>query len=175
VISGSKKGIKIEIPKTKNVRPTIDRVKEAIFSIIQFEIKNKCFLDLFAGSGQVGIESLSRGASGAIFVDKFYYSVLAIKKNLSNLKLENKAKVFMMDAATFLENTDLKFDLAFLDPPYSSGVLKQILPLLVKKMLPNGIIIRENSINNPLEDIKGFKIRKLYKYSNVSVVIYDKQ
>ena len=97
VITGSARGRRLETLEGEDVRPTTDRVKEAVFSIIQFETEGRVFLDLFAGSGQMGIEALSRGADSASFVDNSKKSVETVKRNLKTIKLEDRAKIFQMD------------------------------------------------------------------------------
>ena len=121
VITGSARGRRLETLEGEDVRPTTDRIKEAVFSIIQFETEGRNFLDLFAGSGQMGIEALSRGAKSASFVDNAKKSLETVKRNLKATKLENSAKVFAMDFHSFLSMNSQRFDIAFLDPPYRTG------------------------------------------------------
>ena len=120
VITGTARGRVLRTLEGEDVRPTTDRVKEAVFSIIQFEIEGRRVLDLFAGSGQLGIEALSRGAASATFVDMSKDSLSAVKYNLEHTKLGDNAKVVQTDALSFLKLTKDKFDLVFLDPPYAS-------------------------------------------------------
>lgn len=117
-----------------DIRPTTDRVKEGIFSSIQFDLEGASVLDLFAGSGQLGIEALSRGADKAYFVDNSKKSLETVKKNLAITGLENKSKLFNMNGHDFLKITDQKFDFIFLDPPYDMGILTEILPDLCDKL-----------------------------------------
>ncbi|MDR0404825.1 MAG: 16S rRNA (guanine(966)-N(2))-methyltransferase RsmD [Oscillospiraceae bacterium] len=174
VISGSEKGKKIKIPKEKNIRPTKEKVKEAIFSALQFEIEGKCFLDLFAGSGQIGIEAMSRGASEAIFVDNNPKSVGLIRKNLRSVDLFRKSSIFLSDATKFLKNTNLSFDLVFLDPPYAAKILTDCLNLLTKKMRDGGIVVCESAREAPSPEItKNFIPRKCYYYGETKIIIYD--
>jgi 16S rRNA (guanine(966)-N(2))-methyltransferase RsmD len=174
VVSGSKKGGKIKIPKSSHIRPTIDRVKEAIFSALQFKIQEKSFLDLFSGSGQMGIEALSRGASSAVFIDNSFESIKIIKKNISDFEFEDKSKVFLSDAIEFLETTNFNFDIAFLDPPYGSENLSLILSSLAKKMKPGGIFVCENSRNTVVpENVRNFSLKKRYHYGDILVTMYN--
>ena len=119
VITGTARGRVLRTLEGEDVRPTTDRVKEAVFSIIQFEIEGRRVLDLFAGSGQLGIEALSRGAASATFVDMSKDSLSTVKYNLEHTKLGDNAKVVQTDALSFLKLTKDKFDIVFLDPPYA--------------------------------------------------------
>ena len=123
VITGTARGRVLRTLEGEDVRPTTDRVKEAVFSIIQFEIEGRRVLDLFAGSGQLGIEALSRGAASATFVDMSKDSLSAVKYNLEHTKLGDNAKVVQTDALSFLKLTKDKFDIVFLDPPYASSLV----------------------------------------------------
>ena len=122
VISGAARGIVLKTPDGMKTRPTADRVKEALFSIIQFEVPGRNVLDLFGGTGQLGIESLSRGANRAVFVDAQDASCKLIKENLKRSGFTDQAQVLRMDYANFLKTTTEKFDLIFLDPPYMEEV-----------------------------------------------------
>ena len=115
VITGTARGRVLRTLEGEDVRPTTDRVKEAVFSIIQFEIEGRRVLDLFAGSGQLGIEALSRGAASATFVDMSKDSLSTVKYNLEHTKLGDNAKVVQTDALSFLKLTKDKFDIVFLD------------------------------------------------------------
>lgn len=130
VITGTARGRVLRTLEGEDVRPTTDRVKEAVFSIIQFEIEGRRVLDLFAGSGQLGIEALSRGAASATFVDMSKDSLSAVKYNLEHTKLGDNAKVVQTDALSFLKLTKDKFDIVFLDPPYASSLVVDSMKLL---------------------------------------------
>ena len=125
VITGFAKGKRIETLTGDDVRPTIQRIKEAVFSAIQFDIQGKVFLDLFAGSGQMGIEALSRGATSSFFIDSKRDSIEIIKSNLKTTGLSDKAVVVNSDSLLFLNRTIQKFDIAFLDPPYRTEILEK--------------------------------------------------
>lgn len=173
VISGTAKGRKLTPLEGDDVRPTTDRVKEAVFSIIQFHIEGRSFLDLFAGSGQMGIEALSRGAAKAVFVDQSRRSIGVINKNLSTVGFESRARVVNSDSLSYLKTCREQFDLAFLDPPYSTGLLQQALPLAVKIMKKTGFIICESPINEELpEKIDEFTLDRNYRYGKIKVSIY---
>lgn len=173
VITGTARGRKLVTLEGEEVRPTTDRVKEAVFSIIQFQIEGRRFMDLFAGSGQMGIEALSRGASFAVFVDTRKEAVNAIKKNLNSTGLETNARVLHMDAISFLEQKNDPFDLAFLDPPYRTGALQQALPEVAGLMNPGGMILCEHPVDDKLPDQAGaFVMAKQYRYGKIMVTTY---
>ena len=173
VISGQKRGKKLETLKGDAVRPTTDKVKESVFNIIQFDVVGSSFLDLFAGSGQIGIEALSRGACTATFVDVSKDSINVVKKNLVSADLSENAVVMLSDALRFLKITGEKFDIAFLDPPYNSNLLKNILPLLPSIMSEKGIIICEYSVGDDLPaDFANFQLSKVYKYGKIALSVY---
>ena len=165
VISGQKRGKKLETLKGDAVRPTTDKVKESVFNIIQFDVVGSSFLDLFAGSGPIGIEALSRGARQATFVDASTDSINAVKKNLVSADFSKNAVVVSSDSLRFLKTTGEKFDIAFLDPPYKSNLLNNALPLMPNVMTKNGIIICEYSVGEDLPpDFANFQLCKVYKY-----------
>jgi 16S rRNA (guanine(966)-N(2))-methyltransferase RsmD len=175
VISGLAKGKRLITPEDNKVRPTTDRVKEAIFSAIQFEIEGKVFLDLFAGSGQMGIEALSRGASAAIFLDNKLDAIKLIYSNLSITRFEEKSEVVFNDSLSFFENNSRNFEIVFLDPPYGLGIIKEILPVLARKIADNGIIICEHSVKEILpERCFDFCKARVYRYGKIAVTIYKK-
>lgn len=176
VITGSKRGHKLVTLEGTDVRPTTDRVKEAIFSIIQFDIEGRTVLDLFAGSGQLGIETLSRGATFAVFVDKSKEAIGVIEKNLVNTSFQNSARILNKDYSAFLNSKGETFDIAFLDPPYDKGILEIALPLTIKRMSDAGLIICEHSSTEELpQEIDGFIKQKDYKYGKTIVTVYRRQ
>ncbi len=173
VITGSVRGKKLSVLEGKDVRPTTDKVKEAIFSIIQFELPGAKVLDLFAGSGQLGIEAISRGADKAFFVDKAKASINIITENISATGFEEKSKVIFMDSLDYLKSSTEKFDIAFLDPPYNHGILEQVLPLLESHMNEGGRIICEHEQRLILpEKIGSMYLKKKYKYGKIEVSQY---
>lgn len=175
VISGKLRGKKLEMLKEGAVRPTTDKVKESIFNVIQFDVVDAIFLDLFAGSGQMGIEALSRGAKGATFVDKNRSSIDIVRKNLISTRLFESAEVAQKDAISFLTQTQKRFDIAFLDPPYKTGLLQEVLGLVVDVMSKSGIIICEHPVEEILPaSIKNFSVSKSYKYGKIKLTVYKK-
>ena len=119
VISGKARGVTLKTPDGNQTRPTADRVKEALFSIIQFDLPGAKILDLFAGSGQLGIEALSRGADSALFIDASDKACALVKENLRRTKLTEQAEVIRSDYLSYLKNCRKKFNIIILDPPYA--------------------------------------------------------
>ena len=173
VITGSARGRRLETLDGEDVRPTTDRIKEAVFSIIQFETEGRVFLDLFAGSGQMGIEALSRGAKQAYFVDSAKKSVDTVKRNLKATRLEADAKVYQTDFRSFLSMQPVKADVAFLDPPYRTGVLQEALALTAPHMRETGVMIAENPLGEPLAEAYGDFVRvRQYRYGKIQITTY---
>lgn len=174
VITGSARGSKlVTVEGTELVRPTTDGVKEAIFSAIQFEIEGRTVLDLFAGSGQLGIEALSRGAKEAYFVDSAAASIKAVKQNLAHTHLDDRAHVVNMPFTAFLKSTRAVFDIAILDPPYNLKILSKALPHLEEKMSDSGIIICEHEKELTLpRELGRFETAKVLKHSRTCVTVY---
>ena len=176
IISGSAKGRRLTPLPGLDVRPTTDKVKEGIFSAIQFDIEGRRFLDLFAGSGQMGLEALSRGAESAIFVDNSAESVKVVTSNVAACKFEASSKIVRSDALSFLTLTKEKFDIAFLDPPYMAGLLDKALILATQKMSDFGIIICEHPAEIELpEAVGGFTVYKKYRYGKINITTYKKE
>ncbi len=170
VITGTARGRRLETLEGEDVRPTTDRVKEAVFSIIQFETEGRTFLDLFAGSGQMGIEALSRGAESAYFADNSKKSVETVRRNLKTTRLEDHAKVFHTDYRSFLSMCPERFDIAFLDPPYSTGILPDALGRVAECMKDTGVIIAENPVNEEILSNYGeFVLDRQYRYGKIKI------
>ena len=175
VVSGTARGIILKTPDGIATRPTAARVKEAMFSIIQFEVEGSQVLDLFAGSGQLGIEALSRGAAYATFVDSARESIDCIKTNLQKTNLKSNSCVVQTDAFSFLKTSSGSFDIALLDPPYSKGLLQKALPLVAERMNPNGVIICEHPYGEEMPESAGeFEKFREYKYGKLGLTVYRK-
>ena len=173
VITGTARGRKLAALEGREVRPTTDMVKEAMFSIIQFEVEGASVLDLFAGSGQLGIEALSRGARFCVFVDSSRDSQNIVRQNLQTTGLAKQSRVAAMDCADFLRSTGDTFDIALLDPPYGKGLLQEVLPLLVPRMSPGGAILCESPKGEALPEAVGeYRIRKTYSYGKIALTLY---
>lgn len=177
VITGSAKGISLKTPEGLQTRPTTDRVKEALFSIIQFEIEGRRVLDLFAGTGQLGIEALSRGADRAILVDAGRDAVALIKENLRRTKLLDKAQVIQCDYLEYLSRCRERFDVIFLDPPYAEVFLENALRKIseIDILSSSGIIICERPAEKTKpQPVSGFSEGKDYRYGKTFLTLYRK-
>lgn len=176
VITGKARGTRLTTLQGVAVRPTSEKVKEAIFSAIHFRLEGAKVLDLFAGSGQLGIEALSRGAASAVFVDSSKASLDIVKKNLLATKLEDFAKIVLSDYSSYLLRSSETFDFAFLDPPYAAGLLEDAINKTAKLMSNNGMIICEHPPEVTLPSlVSDFSIVKEYKYGKISVTVYAKE
>ena len=177
VITGKARGIQLKTPDGMATRPTADRVKEALFSIIQFDIPTAKVLDLFGGTGQLGIEALSRGASSAVFVDAGEPACRLVRENLKRTKLEADATVIRSDYLAYLKRCKEKFDIIFLDPPYAEVFLENALKCIVEIdiLQSGGIIVAERPVGKELPwDFDGFTRSKDYKYGTVLLTVYRK-
>lgn len=174
VITGTAKGIRLKTLEGLDVRPTTDRVKEGMFSSIQFDIAGAAVLDLFAGSGQLGIEALSRGAKQAVFVDHSPQAISVVKENLEKTGFTRQAQVYQKEAQHFFALCpDHFFDFIFLDPPYRKDILEEILPELQKKLKEAGKMIceHEKELKMP-EKILDLMLQKEYIYGKIVVSVY---
>ena len=177
VITGKARGVVLKTPDGMLTRPTADRVKEALFSIIQFDLPAAKVLDLFGGTGQLGIEALSRGAKSAVFVDSRDDACNLIKENLHRTKLSASANVVKSDYLAFLKNTKETFDIIFLDPPYAEVFLENSLKMIteIDILQSGGIIVAERPLGKDLPwDFAGYSRSKDYKYSKTILTIYRK-
>lgn len=175
VITGTAKGMRLVALEGDEVRPTYDRVKEAIFSIIQFDLEGRRVLDLFAGSGQLGIEALSRGAQTATFVDSNRSAIAVVKENLDKTRLSKNAVVLQTDAVGFIKNyRGTEFDVVLLDPPYHENLLGEVLPYAAQHTSQGGVIVCESAskaFEFP-EEIGDFVLCVNRKYSHTIVGVY---
>lgn len=176
VITGTARGSKLKTLEGFDIRPTTDVVKEAMFSIIQFDIEGRIVLDLYAGSGQLGIEALSRGAEKAFFVDSSVNSIRVVKDNLEHTHLADKAEVINMPDTAFLRCTREKFDVALIDPPYERKHIQKVLPRLTEVMNADGIIVCEHESTCTLpESVGEFSVVKVYKYGKTHITVYKQK
>lgn len=146
VITGSARGVRLETLPGEQTRPTSERAKEAIFSMLQFDLEGRRVLDLFAGSGQMGLEALSRGAASAVLVDRAKEACAVIGRNAVKTKLADRTALLQTDAATYLARCSEKpFHLVFLDPPYAAGLLPDVLRTLAARDLltPGATVVAE--------------------------------
>ena len=173
IITGSARGRRLLTLEGEDVRPTTERVKEALFSILQFQIEGRRVLDLFAGSGQLGLEALSRGAREAVFVDAGKEPISIVEKNLAYTVLGEHAKVLHMDYAAFLLRRNDPFDIAFLDPPYRTGLLQKALPMTAAIMNKGGVIVCEHPVDEEVPDTAGdFERKRDYRYGKILLTVY---
>lgn len=177
VISGKARGITLKTPQGQKTRPTADRVKEAMFSIIQFDIPGAKVLDLFGGTGQLGIEALSRGASQAVFVDFQDDACKLIRENLRRVGMSDQAQVVRGDYLAYLRTCRETFDLVLLDPPYAEVFMENALNMLaeIDILQSGGIIVCERPIGKDIPwEYPGYQRSKDYKYGNTLITLYRK-
>jgi len=158
------------------VRPTSQRVKEAMFSAIQFEIAGRTALDAFAGSGQLGIEALSRGAASCLFLELDGRAYDMIKKNLAHTKFESQAKLLQLDAMQYLRRCNENFGLIFLDPPFGGDMLQQAIPLAAQRLSPGGLLVCEAPEKQALpEQLEEVMLRRSYKHGRTKICVYQRE
>ena len=176
VISGSCRGRKLKSPDGTDTRPTSEKVKEAMFSIIQFELEGRRVLDLFAGSGQLGIEALSRGAAEAVFIENNRSNAEVVRKNLETCHLDDSARIVMSDSLSYLKRDEGEFDIIIIDPPYAENNLEKVLNLIVEfdRLSLNGIIIIESDLEARLDEVDGLIKGKEYFYGKTKLSLYRK-
>lgn len=179
VIAGSARRIPLKTPEGLDTRPTQDRIKETLFNMLQYDLADCVFLDLFAGSGAIGIEALSRGAAQAVFVEKDERAVQVIRENLKATRLEDRAIIMHCDAVSALHRLEGKrrFDFIFMDPPYDHELEKQVLQSLTESSLidKESTVIIEASLETSFDYLEslGFIMEKNKKYkTNRHVFVY---
>lgn len=173
VITGSARNKRLRTLPGNDVRPTTEKVKEAVFSAIHFELENSKVLDLFAGCGQIGIEALSRGADSAVFCDNSKDSIDIINENLETCCFKDRARVIRSDYSAFLGTTKEKFDICFLDPPYFAGYYDSAMTMLSAVIKNGGKVLCEHPDSVKLPDSYGnLKKVKDYRFSKIVVSKY---
>ena len=180
IISGERKGLKLNTLEGENTRPTLDRVKEALFNILMAkEVEYNNILDLFAGSGNLGLEALSRSGEFAVFCDNSLQACNIIRSNIEKCKFSEKTKVLNLEYTKALEelyNEKLKFDIIFLDPPYNKGMGVDAINIISEKNIlnKNGYIILETYIDENIPLCIGkYNIIDERKYGKVKVTIFN--
>lgn len=176
VIAGEARGRRLEaLPGTDVTRPTLSQVKEAMFSIVQFELPGARVLDLFAGSGQLGIEALSRGAARCVFLDESREAINVVMRNCKACGVFDRSRVSLGEAARYLSACREQFDLVLLDPPFRSEKLELVLPLVEKCLAPGGTVLCESETGLVLPAQVGqMTLQRQYKYGRVLVWKYTK-
>ena len=177
IVGGKYRSLKINWPEDNiHIRPTKDRIRESIFSIINKDIDNSYVLDLYSGSGSMGLEALSRGAKFSCFVDNNNVAIKNTKENIAHLKIKEDEYLFLamsdLEALTYLSNHQYKFNIVFLDPPYKEGKYEEVINLLLEKSLlyPNSVIVIECNRSVDINENIYIK-RKDYKYGKVQVIV----
>lgn len=179
VISGKAGGRKLSAPKSTHTRPTTDKVKQAIFNVLGYIDEDSKVLDLYAGTGGIGIEFLSRGAKESVFVDNNLESVRYIKDNVENCKFNDVSRVYKQDvirAINILYQNGEKFDYIFLDPPYEKGHVKEILDLIEQMDIlnENGIIIAEHEKKFNVDEYEMLELTTRKEYGDIAVSFLEK-
>ena len=177
VISGTLKGKRLFSTKGLKLRPTSDRVRESIFDILQHEITGTRVLDLFAGTGALGIEALSRGGERAVFVEKSSASLNALKKNIALCGLETHTEILPKEVPSAIKALETRrecFNLIFLDPPYAKGLAYQTLEILGRSSIvaPGGLIVAEHAPTEPLDGFRGLEAVDRRKYGGTLVSFF---
>ena len=177
VITGSARGVRLKTPEGMDTRPTTDRVKEALFSIIQFELPGARVLDLFGGTGQLGIEALSRGASGAVFVDSRREACQLIQSNLKKTHFDSMSTVIQSDYLDYLNRCRDSFQIILLDPPYAQVFLENAIKKIteIDILQSGGIIVAERPLGKELPwEFDGYTRSRDYKYGKIILTLYRK-
>ena len=177
VITGKAKGVSLKTPDGMLTRPTSDRVKEAMFSIIQFDLPGAKVLDLFGGTGQLGIEAISRGAASAVFVDVREDACRLIRENLTRARMDKEGRVVRSDYLDYLKRCREKFQIILLDPPYAEVFLENSLKMIteIDILESGGIIIAERPLGKDLPwEFSGYIRSRDYKYGKTLLTVYRK-
>ncbi len=172
IVGGEFRGRTLYAFEGEDIRPTPDKVREALFNILQNRIYGVKFLDLFAGSGAMGIEALSRGAKKVVFNDKDKKSVALVKKNLEKLKIDTGFEVVNQDGVLFVSSAREKFDIIYIDPPYKAGLNELAVSASINSLEKGGLIILESE--QPFEgEIEGLKVADTRKYGRVILTFFQ--
>ena len=178
VITGSARGRRLKSLEGLETRPTTDRVKEGVYNIIQFDLEGRRVLDLFAGTGQMGIEALSRGASGAVFIEQRRDAAALTRDNLKSTDLSERGRVVCGDALAYLSSTKEKFDIIFIDPPYAAKLWDKALDAISRfDILSNhGIIICESPMEQEMPEMAPpYYLHRTYRYGRIKITTYHRE
>lgn len=176
IITGSARGRKLKEPVGRDIRPTTDMVKESVFNILQFDIEGRTFLDLFAGTGQMGIEAISRGAKHATFLDSSRESIALIKENVKITGFGDKATVLQTDSLRFIESAG-KYDIIYIDPPYKTTLAAEALRKINEFdiLKDNGIIVCESTNETEMPELfEPYMKQKERRYGKIKLTVYTK-
>ena len=174
VVTGTARGRKLKTPSGRQTRPTLAAVKEAVFSAIQFEMEGARVLDLFAGSGQMGIEALSRGAVLGVFVDQSEECRQVIKENLKSTGLEQSARLYCADVSAWLRGCRETFDFVFIDPPYESAMVPKVLKQVSGMLRPGGAVFCESANEEALpQTVENLEKAREYHFGKTKVTRYE--
>ena len=177
VITGSARGRRLRELEGMETRPTTDRVKEGLFNVLQFDIEGRRVLDLFAGTGQLGIECLSRGAAEAVFAERRPDALKLIRENLKRTRLQEDARVIRSDYLDYLSRCREQYDIIFLDPPYAEVFLENSLNRIteIDILHSGGIIVAERPLGKELPwDYPGYTRSRDYQYGKILLTFYRK-
>lgn len=177
IIAGTRKGLKLSAPEGMGTRPTTDRVKESIFNIIQMHLPAQRVLDLFAGSGALGIEALSRRSLHCVFIEHDRRAYNVALQNITSAKFQDNSELIFSDALLYLDSNPAPFDIIFLDPPYNKGLLAVVLDKIShgKLLKDDGIIVVETEKGGELAKHADFEIHKCVSYGKTMITILKKQ
>ncbi len=177
VISGSARGVRLKVP-AKETRPSTDRLREALFCMLQERLEGARVLDLFAGSGALGIEALSRGARQAVFIEVRHAAVEVVEKNIERARMEGKGIVLQCDVFAYLSGSGEEFDLIFADPPYAvnsgsdpAGTLLSD-SKLAARLSPAGLLVLEVESERDAPDAPGWRLLERRKYGGSAILFY---
>lgn len=174
IISGAARGRKLKEPQGMDTRPTTDKVKESLFNIIQFELEGRRVLDLYAGTGQLGLEALSRGAEHCTFVDQRREAAALMRENVRLCRFEDRTRIAQEEALSFLSSCREKFDVVFLDPPYGSGLLEKSLERLAQFdiLREHGIIVCESETQWTVPALEfPYEAGREYRYGQIKLTV----
>ena len=174
IISGLARGRKLKEPQGLDTRPTTGKVKESLFNITQFELEGRRVLDLFAGTGQLGLEALSRGAEHCTFVDQRREAAALVRENIALCRFESQSRVAQEEALSFLACCRERFDVVFLDPPYQSGLLEKTLERLTQFdiLREHGIIVCESGAEWTLPPVPPpYEVGREYRYGQIKLTV----
>lgn len=178
IIAGELKGRRLTSPSDYRVRPTTDKVKEAIFSMISPYIQDSIIFDMFAGTGNLGLEAISRGAKRAYFIDRDRTSIGLVRQNVLYCKVEDRAVIMMADYASAIGKLSEQADVIFLDPPYDAGYMVNCIEMISENdlLVDDGVIVAEHSSAETLpEEIGEMMLIKTKRYGKISVSLYEKK